>query len=75
MDGTYVSDMKCLVKNAMNLAERADTLCGQLNRTDDFDEEQRAEMYAILQAIGRDAGIEVATLKGMMDGELEADDV
>ena len=75
MDGTYVSDMKCLVKNAMHLAEQADHLCEQLNRIDDFDEEQRAEMYAILQAIGRDAGIEAATLKSIMGGELEADDV
>lgn len=53
MNGSYESDLTVWVKKRRKLAQQADQLCSQLNRMEDFDEEQRAEMYTILQAIRR----------------------
>ena len=76
MDGTYQSDLECLVKNAMHLAEQTVSLCGRLDRLDEFDEEQRGEMYAILRAMERESNDDIGTLKAMLAGApLESDGV
>lgn len=66
MDGSYQSDLECVVKNAMHLAERTVSLWGRLDRLDEFDEEQRAEMYAILRAMERESNDDIGTLKAML---------
>jgi hypothetical protein len=69
MDGSYQSDLECLVKHAMHLAERTVSLCGRLDRLNEFDEEQRAEMYAILRAMQRESNDDIGTLKAMLAGQ------
>ena len=73
MNGSYQTDLKCLTKSAMQLAERTGQLCGRLNRLDEFDEEQRAEMYTILRALEREAAGDVDALQGLLSVPREAD--
>jgi len=73
MSGSYQTDLKCLAKSAMQLAERTGQLCGRLNRLDEFDEEQRAEMYAILQALKREASDDLDALQVLIETPREVD--
>ena len=69
MTGTYISDLATLAGQALDLSARADRLCAHLERLEDFDPEQVAEMYSILQAVGREAGSDAAEIRGMTGRE------
>jgi hypothetical protein len=62
MKGTYLSDLTLLAKAERKVAVHADRACGRLNRMEDLDEEQRSEMYAILQALKHDAQTDAQAL-------------
>lgn len=73
MNGSYQTDLKCLAKTAMQVAEQTGRVCDKLNRLDEFDEEQRAEMYAILQALKREATDDADALQGLLTPSQEVD--
>jgi len=76
MNGTYHSDLKVLVKAERKVAARMNTLCGRLNRIDELDEEQRSEMYTILQALKHDEQFHLEALDALLAAQArEAADV
>lgn len=55
MNAIYQSDLRDLLQSESQLAARIDALYKRLDRIDCLDEEQRAELYSILQALKHDS--------------------
>ncbi len=62
MKGTYQSDLQSWVKAERRVAMRIDSASRRLQRCDEFEPEQWAEIYTILQALRHGAGLGEAIL-------------
>lgn len=65
----YQTDLHHLAQTERQLAARVQGLCDRLNRMDGFDEEQRAELYTILQALKHESQFSAEQIESLMSGE------
>ena len=64
----YQTDLHRLAQTERQLATRVQRICDQLNRMDGFDEEQRAELYTILQALKHESQFSAEQIESLVSG-------
>jgi hypothetical protein len=67
MSERYQIDLQDLAATERQMVQQVSALCARLERVEDFDEEARAEMYSILQALKHESQFAAEQMESLLN--------